>query len=187
MTVHDPAAPSEERLRFDLPEKQRSLVLLPGVVFGVLSAAAVALPGPMNGKRMETAWGCGAIALTAVVVYLLFSRDFTELDARGISMRRFGFAKRFVPWQDVAEIAVRETVGQGKRSRALIVFRHTGRKLMLTAPYDGGSGAMASDSFPYDAERVVAFWQRRTGRPRLAARKIVHQYKLWGVYKESSR
>jgi hypothetical protein len=82
--------PPPDRLRFILPSRQRRSFLIFSAIFGVVAALMSLLPGEKDLERLAWIGLSGAACPLFLLGYFLYNRDYTELDAHGIRVLRYG-------------------------------------------------------------------------------------------------
>jgi len=139
-----PRSPELGELRLAITGRQkRGLLLL--LTFVAMAALVLGI------LREPFAIAMGIAALVVLWTYVMYVRAFTECTPDGIRTRGLG-GKRWCPWPQVADIAVRLNPG----SRLVVVTTKDGVRFWLGAPVDGG--VMPDPEFSVKFEQIVDYW-----------------------------
>jgi hypothetical protein len=137
----------------------------------------------MSGRGLGAVVG-GAFALVVFpLVYGLYSRHVTVLDAEGIRTRWYPFRTRQCDWADVKNIYVR--AGRKDPSRYISVEPVAGKPFTLAAPMN--AVAMPDRRFGEKADEILRYWsyairaEQKSPPLRLGPYEVARRYRHHGL------
>ena len=162
--------PGQPNLIFRVTASQRRALAITVAILTALataSGAAVAFSNP-SGRLTALAAGVGLAALLVLYYAVAYAVAYTECTPAGLRVR--GVARRrFLPWDRLRDIAVRDyasspyRVGPSRPLRIVIVTALDGSRFWLSAPIDGGQG-LGDPQFEDKIRQIQRYWHSARSR-----------------------
>lgn len=165
------AKPGQPNLIFRVTASQRRALAITVVVLtalaSALSGAAAAFSNP-GGRLTVIAAGVGLAALLVLYYAVAYAVAYTECTPAGLRVRGVAW-RRFLPWERLRDIAVRDyasspyRVGPSRPLRIVIVTALDGSRFWLGAPIDGGQG-LGDPQFEDKIGQIQRYWHSARSR-----------------------
>lgn len=165
------AKPAQSNLIFRVTASQRRALAITVAVLTALdtalSGAVVASPNP-SFRLTALAVGAGLVALIVLYYSVAYAVAYSECTPAGLRVRGVA-GRRFLPWERLRDIAVRDyasspyRAGRSRPLRIVIVTADDGSRFWLGAPIDGGQG-LGDLQFEDKIRQIQGYWRSARSR-----------------------
>ena len=164
------AKPGQSNLIFRVTASQRRAL---AITVAVATALATALSGTVafsnpSGRLTALTVGAGLAALLVLYYSVAYAVAYTECAPAGLRVRGVA-GRRFLPWERLRDIAVRDyasspyRLGRSRPLRIVIVTADDGSRFWLGAPIDGGQG-LGDPQFEDKIRQIRGYWHSARSR-----------------------